>query len=1200
LALFGLLPAILPAQGDRGTLTGTVTDASTAVVPGAKVFVKNSETGLAAETVTTETGNYTVTGLPAGVYDLRVESGGFKSTGRAGIRVQVAQTFRVDVALQIGATTESVLVTDESPLLRTENAEQSVVVSGDKFNQLPLNFGTTNGGGGSVRNWLAFIVLSPGVSGNDQGASVNGLPTNLFRVLIDGQNTTSQNQPDWVSTVAASSVESIGEFSVQTSNFEAQYAGGLGAMYNFTSKSGTNKLRGSVYDYFTNETVFNARRHFQANVPRTRDRKTDAGFTVGGPVWIPKVYNGRNRTFFYFGFEVFRNTQVTNGVWGTVPTEAYRRGDFSAALTGRQLATDLRGTPVMENTIYDPKSDFTVDGRIYRTPFTGNIVPTSRLDPVALKIQAMLPAPTNGERINNYQYSLPNPREQNLPSLKVDHNLDQSKRLAFYWAYQTTRDIPNNDPLPDPLTTKRDKTARSNTYRLNYDQTVTPTLVVHFGGGYRRFNNPDRASDGVLGYDAAKNLGLNGSQRNPSGFPRISGIFTNNFGGVSVGGGGGFGPTNAYNYYDDMLTLTADTTWIRGSHTYKAGATMEQSVFSAENGSGATGNYGFSSAQTGMSALTGVSLPSGTGVGLNYASFLLGATNSANVNALWAPQWRKRAWGVYIQDTWKVTRKLTVNYGARWDLQGQGNEIHWRNSSFGPTIPNPNAGNLPGALAFEGYGPGRCNCQFTDTYPFAISPRIGVAYQLDAKTVIRAGWGLSFGSGPNWQYITNNNPFGLGADSFVMPTPGLNQPVSYLEDGLTYNAASLYVASLNPGSGLVSGTVTGSVGTLFDRNGGRPQRVNQWNIALQRDLVPNLSLEVAYVGNRGAWLESNQLGRVNLLTPEKLKSVGLDINNAADRALLTSPLSSSAVRARGFTPPYANYPTGQTLAQSLRPFPQFTGSIAPIWAPLGNSWYDSMQSKLTKRYSRGLDLMSVFTWSKALALGNGANGAGGSLGGGINDQFNRANQKSLSGSDRPFVLTVAFNYTTPGATTNRVVRKLTRDWIFGGILTYRSGNLISVPSSGLSNIGAYTFQSNTRYNVVSHDFFTKDPGCNCIDPNKDTQLINKAAFQDVTQGQWGSSAPTYSDYRWVRSVNEQLSVGRSFPIGADRRTKLSVRVEMFNAFNRVTLPTPSAGNPAQTSTFDSTGRQTGGFGFINVVNGTGGARNGQGVVRFEW
>ena len=368
---------------------------------------------------------------------------------------------------------------------------------------------------------------------------------------------------------------------------------------------------------------------------------------------------------------------------------------------------------------------------------------------------------------------------------------------------------------------------------------------------------------------------------------------------------------------------------------------------------------------------------------------------------------------------------------------------------------------------------------------------------------------------------------------------------------------------------------------------------------MQREIFRNLSLEAAYVGNRGVWLEANNLAQMNVSSTDRLKSFGLDLNNAADRTLLTSNLSTAAVIARGFTVPYAGYPTNRTLAQSLRPYPQFTSSLTPTWSPIGNSWYDSLQMKLTKRYSHGLDLTASFTWSKETGRGNGGSNAA-ARGGGINDQFNRVNQKTLASGYRPLILTVAFNYQTPRVTLNKWVRAASGDWIFAGIMSYRSGSMISVPSSGLSNIANYTFQSNTRYNVASgQPFFTKDPGSK-IDPNKDTQLLNPAAWQDVTQGQWGFSAPFYSDYRWVRSVDEQLSLGREFPFGAERRTKLSIRFEFFNAFNRVTLSTPSSGTPTQTPTYDSQGRQTGGFGFINTINGLGGARNGQVVIRLEF
>jgi len=1193
-----LLAWVAFAQGDRGTITGTISDPASAVVPAAKVTVRNMDTGAVYETVTTDTGNYTVTGLPIGNYEVSVEAPGFKRAAQPGVRVQVAQTFRVNIELQVGSTSESITITAESPMLRTENAEQSVNVSGDRINALPLNFGGGGGSTGNIRNWLSFMTLAPGVNGtesNPAGATVNGLPSGMFKILVEGMDVTSSNDTRWTSTVAASSVEVIGEFSLQTSNFQAQYSGGLGAMFNFTTKGGTNQIHGSLYDYFTNETLFDAHRHFLAS-RRDRSRKQDGGGTVGGPVYVPKLYDGRDKTFFFFSLEIFRNKSVTYGQRSTVPTDAYRRGDFSAALTGRQLILDRRGVAVLENTIYDRNTERTIDGFVYRDPFSGNVVPSSRLDPVALKIQDMLPKPTNSELINNWIYDLENPREQNLPSLKVDHNIDYTKKLSFYWSYQTTRDIPGNDPLPYPITAKRDKTARGHTFRLNYDQSITPTLLLHLGAGYLRFNNPDSSKREVLDFDAVGKLGLRGATTDPAGFPRITGIGSGTFGGMT----NSLGPTNANDYYNDKPTAMADVTYVRGNHTYKAGGQFSQEVWTDRNTRGAQGTYNFSSAQTGQPGLQGLSLPSGTGVGLGYASFLLGMTSSAQVNAVQDPQWRKKSWGLYAQDNWKITRKLTLDYGLRWDLSGVGHEIWYRNSMFGPTVPNPNAGGLPGGIVYEGYGPGRCNCSFTDTYPYAVSPRLGLAYQAGDKTVVRAGWALSYGPGPNWWYLTNRTLYGVGFDVYSLPVPATGQPASFLKDGLTYDRAKLYTPTLDPGLGISPGQVVGNVGGFYSRGGGRPQRVNQWNIAVQREIAPNLTLETAYVGNRGVWLEANNLAQMNVSSTDRLKSFGLDVRNAADRALLVSNLSTSAVIARGFKPPYAGYPTNRTLAQSLRPFPQFTSSYAPTWAPLGNSWYDSLQMKLTKRYSHGLDLSAAFTWSKELGRGNGgSNGA--ALGGGVNNQFNLINQKSLASSYRPLILTTAFSYQTPRVTASKWIRAAAGDWVFGGIIRYRSGSMLSVPDSSASNLNNYTFMPATRRNrVEGQELFVKDPGCHCIDPNKDTALLNRNTWQELPQGEWGVSAPYYSDMRWVRDADEQLSLGRTFYFSESRRVRLTVRVEFFNVFNRVTLPAPSSGNPDQTPTFDSQGRQTGGYGFINTVNGIGGARNGQGVIRFEF
>src|ERR1039457_6271633 len=316
------------AQSDRGTITGSVTDPAAAVVPGAKVSAKNLDNGSTFETTTTDTGNFTLASLPAGKYQLNVEAAGFKKATRENVEVAVAQTVRIDTTLQVGASSESVTVTAEAPLLKTENGEQSMNIKGDKVNDLPLNFGGGGAAGGGIRNWLSFIILAPGVSGTAYNSPVNGIPVGTygnFKVYLEGQDSTDVTNPNWATMVAAPSVESITEFSMQASNFSAEFGQVAGGFYNFTTKSGTNQLHGSAYEYWANEAMDAA--HPFSHL-KDRDRKNDYGFSVGGPVWIPKLYNGRNKTFFFVSLERFGNNQLSASSFSTVPTAAYRTGDF--------------------------------------------------------------------------------------------------------------------------------------------------------------------------------------------------------------------------------------------------------------------------------------------------------------------------------------------------------------------------------------------------------------------------------------------------------------------------------------------------------------------------------------------------------------------------------------------------------------------------------------------------------------------------------------------------------------------------------------------------------------------------------------------------------------------------------------------------------------------------------------------------------
>src|SRR5215510_190041 len=520
------------AQSDRGTITGSVNDPNGAVVARAEVIVRNVATGTEYKTSATETGNYTISSLPAGSYELRVEAPGFKKFVLQRVQVQLLQTTRVDTALEIGAANDTVTVTAQAPLLQTQSAEQSTNISGQLFNSMPLNFGVTN----SIRGWLSFIQLAPGVSvprqNEPQTANINGAPGGSFKIYLEGQDVTSTNDTVWTSTVASASVETIGEFAIQTNNFSAEFGQVLGGVFNFTTKSGTNEFHGSAYEYLTNE-AFNAYRPLStpfATSPRAAkslDRKHDYGFSVGGPVRLPWLYDGRNKTFFFFSFEKYRNVTRSSGSLATVPTDAYRRGDFSAALTGRQLGTDVLGRPIIENAIYDPRTTrtVTVGGKqfVVRDPFPNNVIPSSLLDPVALKIQDLIPNPDNNELTNNWDPKIPNQRFQQIPSVKIDHNFNPDSKLSGYWSVEDTTQITGADGLPIPITGRRDQKIYGHTVRLNLDQTLTPRFVLHLGAGYLRFHNPDSAPDDVINYDAVGGIGFKGAASDPSGFPRIVG-----------------------------------------------------------------------------------------------------------------------------------------------------------------------------------------------------------------------------------------------------------------------------------------------------------------------------------------------------------------------------------------------------------------------------------------------------------------------------------------------------------------------------------------------------------------------------------------------------------------------------------------------------------------------------------------------------
>jgi hypothetical protein len=1182
------------AQSDRGTIAGSVTDPDGAVIPGVPVVAENPETGVRFETVTTTTGNYTISQLPPGTYNLHAELSGFGPFRQDGIRVYVGQTARIDVKLRLGALAEEVSVVGTASLLQTTSAEQSTSIAVEDINALPLNFGARgNFFAANIRNPYSFVTLVPG--GNISSYSslkVGGAPINTYQIRVDGMEANNQRLVIRIDQVQPS-VESLEEMTVHTSNFAAEYGQVAGGVFNLTAKSGTNTFHGSAFEYYVNE-------KFGAGIPFTGDssgrlvrppnRRSNFGGSLGGPVMVPR-YDGHNKTFFFLSFEQFRQIETKAGLLGTMPTDKMRRGDFSEALTGRVLATDPLGRPIMENAIYDPRTTRVVNGQIVRDPFPNNQIPQELLDPVALKIQSFIPTATRPGLINNWDRSFPADTIKSILTLKVDHNFGGIGKLSGYYSQYGGPHYNGSDGLPIPVTKVRKFATQTDTARVSYDWTMTPTTLLNARVGFIRHWNPDFGLPEVRNFDPVAGLGLRGAAYG-IGFPVIPSQTNAGTLFSTTGGGMGDGLANAGSLpATKKPQALMNITHARDRHTYKTGVEWRNDVFSNMSMGSAHGTWNFNAQQTTLPSTNGQNLGGGS-VGLPYASFLLGLANTASVSNYTEPNYYRHALSGFAQDTWRILSSLTIDYGVRWDYQQYPYEFKQRRSMFSPDVANPSAGGLKGGMIYEGTGPGACECEFVETYPYAFGPRVGASYQLNPKTVIRGGWGITFAQ-TNGGESNGGGTLGAGGwNTLNYQSTAFAEPGAVLRNGLQYDRNELFVVRNDPGFRPTPGQIDNPSNWLHP-DAGRLPRTNQWSISVQREITRDFMVEAAYVGNRGSDFTANNSMALNALSEERLASFGLNINNANDRALLRARLDSPAAAARGFNKaPYAGYSLANTVAQSLRPFPQF-GNLGISGAPLGESKYDSLQLKGIKRFSHGLSFTTTFTWqNERTNIGTGDNQSVP-----VNNVFNNpTDQWAVSSLSEPMITVLAFNYEVPAFGSSTIGRALVGGWTFGGILRYASGLPIPVPMAQNQH-NTLVFQ-NTRMNrVPGEPLFLTDLNSGDVDPNKDFAL-NPKAWVDPAQGEWGTSPAYYDDYRFQRRPEEQLSFGRNFRIGS--KTRFEIRAELFNPFNRTFMNNPDASNPLQTQRVDAQGKPIAGFGRIDTGSVFGPQRSGQIVSRISW
>jgi hypothetical protein len=1091
------LPSIGLTQSNRGAITGLISDPTGASVVGAKVKALNVDTKVPYTTETNQVGNYTLRELPAGFYDVAIQASGFRTSQQKSVQINIGQTATLSVALQLGSIDQSVEVSAAVTQIQAATSDLGSVVSREKVMDLPLAVT------GAIRNPEAFIFLTPGVTGSVGNTQIDGGQSRSKEVLLDGAASTG---PESGGTWSAyPSVEAISEFKLVRGGYNAEYGRAGSGFEVFTTKSGTNQFHGALFEYLRNN-VFDARGFFAHTTPV--NRQNEFGGSLGGPVTIPKVYNGKNRTFFYFVYDGFRYTQAVTNSLVSLPPADFRQGDFS------RLAS-LQGNPMA---IYDPGTTAATGSGFTRDPFPGNRIPLTQFSAVSSKILPFLPSLNNNHLLGNFLTIGNNSTDQNQYNGKIDHLFTEQHRVSAFVSYT---DSPQKQPetLPEPFANQRTLYNYYTSLRLNYDWVISPAMLNQFLAGFTRTNAGGQMYDLNQGWpDKIGLTGVNSGIGNT--FPVMT--FSDGYApwGESSGGRSYGGQINNTTHIADNLSYVA------GKHALKAGVDLRWLQTNGEEWLWNQGSFGFSSFETALPTVSGI-----TNSGSSFASFLLGDVDSTfrRVQNIF-PSNHYRYFGAYVQDDWKFTPKLTLNIGLRYDLNFPRTSKNNDQSSFDPTVPNPGAGGRLGAIAFLGDGPYRIGRNsFADTDYKSFGPRLGFAYQLDAQTVVRGGYGIFYAPGNATEGLRLSTGFSYGLS--VQPTyTSTNQgitPALNWDGGFPTNFAQ-------PPQ-FVPQVANGSSVNMIGRNDGRTPYVQNWSLGIQRELPAQVVLETVYTGNKGTRL-GNGLISLNELNPSFL-SLG---------SLLRQQVTSTAAVAAGIAVPYSGF-TG-SVAQALRPYPQYQG-ISDASDPNGNSTYEALQVSAQKRMSHGFTFTLAYSFSKVLSDGDVQ------AGGGPSGQtfYNRRLEKAISDVDVPQMFTVSYIYELPFGTgkrflnQQRVVRTLAGGWSISGIHQYNSGLPITLTATNTLPL----FNGVLRPDVVigaSKELAFHDPATD--------RYINPAAFAVPGAYRLGTAARAYTDLRTFPNLNESFGLAKRTSLGD--KAVLIFRAEFFNAFNRVVFGTPQS------------------------------------------
>jgi Carboxypeptidase regulatory-like domain/TonB dependent receptor-like, beta-barrel len=1114
-ALSMLAPSAATAQlGGSGSIQGTVLDTSNAAVPGATVTATNVATGIATVRQTTSAGVYALTPLPPGEYRVTVTLDGFQTFVREGVVVDALSVIALNVTLQVGPITQEVVVTATSPLLATADARLGQTIRNEVYTALPIVLNT-----GGPRDPTAFMFLMPGVQSIGRWGNVMGgqdFTTDMYVEGIPITNAVVQGEGRNLSF--GISVDAVDQFQVETSGTAVTF-NGQGAS-NYVIKSGTNIFRGAGFEYFRNKAL-DAKAFFATTKPD--DNQHEYGATLGGPI-------RRNQMFFFAAYDGYRDRRQTASALVSIPTLAQRNGDFSAL-------------PVV---IYDPRTTRPnpAGTGFVRDPFPGNVIPQDRISPISKSFQSSLPDPTNAALQNNYLGGgLPIGFNNVSFTGKVDVKLNPRQQVSVLFSHgkrsQATPYRGGTNPqtaLPLPYSETRLVEEIPTSAQVKHTVVLGPRWVNQVNVGFSRLSVPifNATIDGQYPIKA----GLRGlpAGEADSSFPEIS------FAGPNAITQWRGTDARAFTEYLNNYTLQDNLNWSRGKHTMTFGfQTQRMDADERERTYGSLATFGFSNVQTAGFNAAGTLQPT---TGNAYASFLLGELNATTVvqDSQVATSGRFYTYALWAQDDFKLRPNLTLNLGLRYDIMKPYTEVYDRWSFMDPTLPNAAVGGYPGALVFAGDGPNSCHCRTPiNTYYGAIGPRLGLAYGLNERTVVRAAYGINYSRrgavGGRAGARNGTGTLGLSANaSFPSPNGSFDPSYNWNNGVPAYPQPPFFDPTLN--TGFVTGRGTGGGVTYGDPEiGGRPPRYQNWNAGLQRTLWRTVTLGASYAGSRGDFIGSSGRGFYsNQMDPRFLV-----LGNLLTAQATAANIAAAQAIVPGVSLPYTGF--SGTIGQMLRPFPQYSG-VTDVYGDVARSTYHSLQLTLEKRRSDdGLIVNFNYTYSRTEDNQTARTG------------YNFDQDWAVAGNDQPHVWNAMVVYNVPfGAegkpgSGNPVLRAIVKDWQLSGITQFRSGRPLGAILAACNLPNAGTCYADFTPGFTGGVRINGDYGDGDVLGATPPTYIDRAAFQSPAAFTYGNTPRTLAfDLRNPSSFNQDLSVRRDFHVA---KVRLGLGVDIFNVFNSV-------------------------------------------------